>query len=754
MSFDPDQKPEDVRPAAPEEERAAEIDHEEEPQAAEPPLDAPAGDSGRPFPRQAVLTAALVGLIAFGVYLRTLAVSIVWGDSPELIAAAAQAGVPHPTGYPLYMMLGHAFIRLFPLGSVAYRMNLLSAIFAALAVALIYLIMLRLTRSRAASFAATLTFAFTQIFWAQAVIAEVYALHLLWSAAVLLGVLAWDATGSRRWLLAAAVLYGFSFSHHLMSALLAPALLLFAFTSRHRGQFFRELRWTVPLFLLPLAVYVYLPLAARRDPMMNWGDPGTWENFLAHVTGRQYHLAMFGMKRAQIWKHFSDYTGIGLTGGSGQLVLQFTAGFLPLALLGLWHLARRHRRLLALTLLIYFTHVVYALNYYIYDVEVYYLPSHLMVAVWIACGLRQLGVWLGLLWRRIALAPRKRPALNRVLGTALLVMPLTLLSTNWSTNDHSEDWTALMYARAALASLKPNTILLTGGDNYFFPLLYTRYVENRRPDVMILSYYDLLRPERTRLTTRLAPAGLKVRIPPCWLHGHPNVKDHNCLLKQVVQDNVGRRPVYVLGPPETLKLPWLAQVIAPYYRVPTSNIPHLELQRQSPRLAVVDPRPQRKQRATFGLRRPDGTVGNDLELLGYDVKPLRKGNVPWLRVSYYWRVNDQATARPAKVWVLFTDVNGDYRKKKDGTPEFHNIHPLAYGAGLGSKDLPRTLRESFDLYVPPQQWNQRLHMRIAVAVGEKFLPSGGAPSHWVEMGEIPPAPAVEHELLRVAAAGK
>ena len=209
-----------------------------------------------PRPRSAaawtVGTAALAGLAAFLVYLRTLAPSIVWGDSPELTAAAALAGVAHPTGYPLYMLLAHAFLRLYPFGSPAYRMNLLAALTAGLAVALIYPLMLRITRDRWASLAATLLFAFSGTFWSQAVIAEHYCFQVLGMAAVLGCALAWDARGDRRWLLAAAAVYGLCFTHHMMSVLLAPGLLFFALTSPHRAQFFRELRWTAPLFLIPL----------------------------------------------------------------------------------------------------------------------------------------------------------------------------------------------------------------------------------------------------------------------------------------------------------------------------------------------------------------------------------------------------------------------------------------------------------------------------------------------------------------------
>src|SRR6266540_4158557 len=124
------------------------------------------------FGRSSVQAVA-IGVAAFAVYVRTLAPSITYGDSPELTTAAYQLGVPHPTGYPLYMLLGHLFIGLIPFGEPAYRMNLLSAVFAAAAVGLIYLLGLRIVRNRAASAAAALLYAFSLTFWSQAVITEV-----------------------------------------------------------------------------------------------------------------------------------------------------------------------------------------------------------------------------------------------------------------------------------------------------------------------------------------------------------------------------------------------------------------------------------------------------------------------------------------------------------------------------------------------------------------------------------------------------
>lgn len=687
--------------------------------------------------------AALLGLAAFVVYFRTLAVSIVWGDSPELTAAASNAGIPHPTGYPLYMMLAHAFMRLVPVGSIAYRMNLLAALSAGAAVALIYLLLRRVSGARWASGVTALAFAYSRTFWSQSVIAEHYPFALLGSAALLACVLAWDRRGERYWLFTAAIVYGLCLTHHMMSLLLAPGLLYFALTSRHRSLFLRELPRTLPLFLLPLSLYAYLPLAALRDPPTNWGDPRTWDRFLMHVSGCQYHQAMFHMTRAQLWGHVKDYTGLGLNGSAGFLRTQFGPGFFWLAPLGAWSLARRRWRLFVLTLLIYLADVIYALNYYIYNVEVYYLPSHLMVALWIACGLRQCGVWLGLLWRRLALPAAYRRALNGMLGATLLAMPVSLLWANWQINDHHKDWNALMYARAAVASLKPHAVLLAGGDDYYFPLMYTCFVEHRRPDVILLGFYDMIRPERLRLTTRYRCLGLMVRVPPSFGHGlPPGLKEDNRLIEAVVAENVDRRPVYVLGPPESLREPWLASVVASYYRVVASNVPAMELSRHAPRLAVSAPRPLRPRHIRFGLRRADGRVENDLVFLGDDLKAVRKGGVPWLRVSYYWRVYNQALARPARISVIFTDAAGNYQRKADGSPEFHNTHPLGYGAGLGTQPLPSTLRETFNIYVPPGQWNKRLHVRLAVALGVMYLPTSASRDSWIDLGEVPVTRAV------------
>ncbi len=178
------------------------------------------------------LVAGIVGLILFAVYLDTLAPSVLPKDSGRFQARAYVLGIGHPTGYPTYIMLGKLFTYL-PVGDVAYRVNLSSAVYAALAIMLLYLVASRLTESLPAVIAA-LAFGVSRTFWREAVIAEVYTLNVLFLCAVLLSLVMWRERRSDRYLLLAAFLTGLSLTNHLTSALLIPCGGLFVWLTDRR----------------------------------------------------------------------------------------------------------------------------------------------------------------------------------------------------------------------------------------------------------------------------------------------------------------------------------------------------------------------------------------------------------------------------------------------------------------------------------------------------------------------------------------
>jgi hypothetical protein len=198
--------------------------------------------------------------------------------------------------------------------------------------------------------------------------------------------------------------------------------------------------------------------------------------------------------------------------------------------------------------------------------------------------------------------------------------------------------------------------------------------------------------------------------------------------------------VYLVVTPDSFKVPWLAKAVAPYYQIQASNVPATELCRAPPHLAAAGADATRRAPLGFGFSGPSGGAKADLELLDVTMEPVEKGDVPWVRASYTWRINSPAAARSAVVWVLFTDASGTYQKMPDGSPEFHNVHPLAYGLGRRVPELPRTLKETFDIYVPPRQWNQKLQVRMAVAIDGKLAPAAGG-RRWVGLGELPELPS-------------
>src|SRR2546429_5923858 len=144
-----------------------------------------AGDNSKTW-IGAVAVAAAAGIL----YFLTAARDIVVGDSPELIMAAVTLGVAHAPGYPLFTMLGH-FFSLIPFGSIPFRVNLLSVTCNALTIGVVYFSAFRLTRSQLAAAVAALLLTVNPTFWEWSLAAELFQLHNLLAALLILLLIAW-----------------------------------------------------------------------------------------------------------------------------------------------------------------------------------------------------------------------------------------------------------------------------------------------------------------------------------------------------------------------------------------------------------------------------------------------------------------------------------------------------------------------------------------------------------------------------------
>ncbi len=360
----------------------------------------------------------LTGLAAFVLYAITAAPSIVRfdDDSLEFQLVGPTLGIAHPTGYPLYTLLGGLWSRvIFPIGNWAWRMNLFSALAGAITVGLIYALIRRVSEQSGApghplaGLVGAGVFALGSVWWSQTTVAEVYALHGLFTAAILYAavtitqesVLNPDRRMTRLFLL-----FGLSLAHHRTTLLLAPGLavyLLWQIPDLWRPRWI-WVRWAAAL-ALPLLLYLYLPLRAGMGVADLNGDyVNTWAGFWFHVLAQGY-AGFFEANPLAVSRSF----GAWLAFFAGQM----GAFYLVLGIVGwIWLGLRRGsaRRAGGFLALIAGVNLLFVLNYRVGDPEVFLIPTFLALAVGVGAGM------VGLM-ERLGKGP-----LSAQIGTALLVI--------------------------------------------------------------------------------------------------------------------------------------------------------------------------------------------------------------------------------------------------------------------------------------------------------------------------------------------
>ncbi|HSJ56596.1 MAG TPA: DUF2723 domain-containing protein, partial [Anaerolineae bacterium] len=366
----------------------------------------PAGERVPGSEHHPSLPALIVGGVALAVFVATLAPGLSFDhtgtDGGDLIAAAYTLGVPHPTGYPTYTLLAWLFTRL-PIGVVAYRVNLLSAVSTAAAAAFLYCSARRLLPADRPRFllpvTTALTFAFASLPWSQAVISEVYALLGFLASLLLWLLLRWRDGGGDRWLWLAALTFGVGLGNHVTLLFAAPAALILLWPERGRWLRPRAILPALALFVAGLSIYVYLPLAAAHRPPVNWGHPVTWERFLWLLGAKQYRIFAFSLDPAAMPARLGTWA---LLAGD-----QFGWWGLALALFGGWGWWQRDRALALAAAAWAGLIAVYAFFYDTNDSHVYLVPAVLLLALWWGEGARRLVEMVSAsrpAWRRAALA--------------------------------------------------------------------------------------------------------------------------------------------------------------------------------------------------------------------------------------------------------------------------------------------------------------------------------------------------------------
>src|SRR4051794_15728921 len=181
------------------------------------------------------ICASITGIVALVLFVATLQPGFGGPeDTPKFQFLGYALGTAHPPGYPLYSMLSHLFVQL-PIRTIAYRANLFSAVTAALACALVFVIARQLGAGRWTACGAALGLATGASFWLSAVYAEVYGLAAMMAALTMTLLLAWAARGGTIRLLLAVAAFGLGLGNHLTLVGVLPAGLIFIVWRDRRG---------------------------------------------------------------------------------------------------------------------------------------------------------------------------------------------------------------------------------------------------------------------------------------------------------------------------------------------------------------------------------------------------------------------------------------------------------------------------------------------------------------------------------------
>jgi hypothetical protein len=411
-----------------------------------------------------------VGVVAFAVYLQTLLPGVGWDDIARFQYLARIWGVPHRFGYPLYVGISRLFGYLPVAAGLAYRINLMSAFFAALAAVMVYLIVMRLANDWIAAGSAALSFAFSRALWGQAVVAEVYALNSFLIGAVVWVLLAWHQTRRLGLLYLGIGLYALSFGNHMTVVTLLPAVIYLVLVTDHRVLLdLKKAAAMAGLVLLGASQYLYVIIRAHQQPLLNELGPFSWQGWLHWMTRSRFPGQFFGFTLRDQVDRIRIYLEL--------LEQQFFRWGYIVAFLGAWEQLKASLKSFVFLALVALGIVGFGMNYGGITFRIYLIPSYLIFAVFLGCGLSALRRWLAGQLR--GHSPWLARPLVAALAVVILAMPLYPAWQNWAEVDQSGNIYYQDMARNFVDRVEPDFVLVDSATHYddLEAILYVAWVE-------------------------------------------------------------------------------------------------------------------------------------------------------------------------------------------------------------------------------------------------------------------------------------
>jgi tetratricopeptide (TPR) repeat protein len=424
---------------------------------------------------------AFVFFMAYAVYLFCLAPTLTFGDSGELISDIATLGVPHPTGFPLYVLLGRLFYFL-PLANPGFKINLLSAVSGALAVTLFFFALHVFLRKKTGVFLSyflpaiiSMTMIFSYTLWSQAVMSRIYTLNAAFCAAVLLLFFLYTEEKSPVLLYLWALLTGLGAGLHL-TFMAFSAVLWIQLAFDDFAGFKKASGWIAFFFFTGLSVYAFLLIRGSSDITLKWSDLNSFSKFFSYITQEQYSIKKFSRGWEGMSVFFAYIKDVLLRELSPAAIILFMAGVIAAII--------KKFRYTASFLVIFFASIIMLLFYGNYtDLKLafrYMIPSYIIMMFFICLLVYYIYDLVG----GIAL-----PAASAVIFSALMLF--LSIGKNSYEDSKRNNFMAYNYASDLLLPLPADKAgLFATGDNNIYPLAYFKFILGKKPNISI--YDDIL----------------------------------------------------------------------------------------------------------------------------------------------------------------------------------------------------------------------------------------------------------------------
>lgn len=438
-----------------------------------------------------ILLVSLVFLSGI-LYWLTIAPDAYLEDSGELASASYLLGIAHPSGYPFYLLIGKLFTFL-PFGSIAFRLNLMSAVFAVATAVVLFLALVELgkifgrnrTEMKVLAFVFSLSFAVSRDFWSQSIVAEVYTLNTFFAALCCFLFFKWWTSPKKKYLYWLALSSGLGLANHLLLFFLLIPLWAIIFL-RDPELFGRKFIFkSAILFFLGCAVYLYIPIRAYSDPVINFGHLSGWFDSLNHILRTSYGdmVPGIGGRGFYLWSFFSWLVfnlNFLVASFAGIAVIRFPREnielyiFLLLGFISSWIFPVLLRDVPA-SLVGDYIHRVYYFQSYVFI---------LFLAFLFTVRVAKIAQWLFTL---------------ALVGALVFMIPRNYLAVDLNNNQVSQ------YYQMKLESFSANAVYLLVGEGFSyeseaFVLFYLQKVRKIRQDIQIIDaskFFSQIEPEKS-----------------------------------------------------------------------------------------------------------------------------------------------------------------------------------------------------------------------------------------------------------------